>query len=76
LPDEPAERLRALVIRIVHELGLNATVDIAESDEELRATVNGDELSRTASAASRSSSTRRGTAVAARRPFIARRTAQ
>lgn len=44
LPDEPAERLRALVIRIVHELGLRATVDIAESDDELRATVNGDDL--------------------------------
>ena len=44
LPDEPAERLRALVIRIVHELGLSATVDIDESDEELRATVNGDDL--------------------------------
>ncbi len=44
LPAEPAERLRALVIRIVHELGLSATVDIDESDEELRATVNGDDL--------------------------------
>jgi spoIIIJ-associated protein len=44
LPDDPAERLRALVIRIVHELGLNATVDISETDEELRATVNGDDL--------------------------------
>jgi spoIIIJ-associated protein len=44
LPEEPAERLRALVIRIVHELGLNATVDIEESDEELRATVNGEDL--------------------------------
>lgn len=44
LPEEPAERLRALVIRIVHELGLSATVDVDESDDELRATVNGDEL--------------------------------
>lgn len=44
LPEEPAERLRALIIRIVHELGLNATVDIAETEEELRATVNGDDL--------------------------------
>lgn len=44
LPEEPAERLRALVIRIVHELGLTATVDISETDDELRATVNGDEL--------------------------------
>jgi spoIIIJ-associated protein len=44
LPDEPIERLRALVIRVVHELGLNATVEVTETDDELRATVNGDEL--------------------------------
>jgi spoIIIJ-associated protein len=44
LPDEPAERVRAIVARIVHALGLRATVDIDETDEELRATVNGDEL--------------------------------
>lgn len=44
LPEEPAERLRALVIRIVHELGLKATVDISETEDELRATVNGDDL--------------------------------
>jgi spoIIIJ-associated protein len=44
LPEEPAERLRALVTRIVHELGLKATVDISETDDELRATVNGDDL--------------------------------
>jgi spoIIIJ-associated protein len=44
LPDEPADRLRALVVRIVHELGLSGTVDIRETDEELRATVNGDDL--------------------------------
>jgi spoIIIJ-associated protein len=44
IPDEPRERVRAVVGRIVHALGLRATVDIAESDDELRATVNGDEL--------------------------------
>jgi spoIIIJ-associated protein len=44
LHEEPQERLRALVTRIVHELGLSATVDITETEEELRATVNGDEL--------------------------------
>ena len=44
LPDEPAERLRALVVRIVEELGLSATVDIGETDDELRATVSGEEL--------------------------------
>ena len=44
MPEEPGERVRAVVGRIVHALGLPATVDIAESDEEIRATVNGDEL--------------------------------
>ena len=44
MPEEPGERVRAVVGRIVHALGLRATVDIAESDEEIRATVNGDEL--------------------------------
>ncbi len=44
LPDEPAERVRALVARVVHGLGLRASVDIQESEEEIRATVNGDEL--------------------------------
>lgn len=44
IPEEPEERVRAVVGRIVHALGLRATVDIEESEEELRATVNGDEL--------------------------------
>jgi spoIIIJ-associated protein len=44
IPEEPAERVRAVVGRIVHALGLRATVDIEEGDDEIRATVNGDEL--------------------------------
>jgi spoIIIJ-associated protein len=44
IPEEPAERVRAIVARVVNALGLHATVDIDESDEEIRATVNGDEL--------------------------------
>ena len=44
LPEEPAERIRALVTRVVQALGLRATVDVEETDEELRATVNGDDL--------------------------------
>jgi spoIIIJ-associated protein len=44
LPEEPAERVRAVVGRIVQALGLQATVDVEESAEEIRATVNGDEL--------------------------------
>ena len=46
--DDPrgARRARARRRRraIVHALGLRATVDIEESDDEIRATVNGDEL--------------------------------
>lgn len=44
LPDEPAERVRAIVGRVVHALGLRATVDIDETVDEIRATVNGDDL--------------------------------
>jgi spoIIIJ-associated protein len=44
IPDEPAERVRAIVARIVHAVGLRATIDIEESEDEIRATVNGDEL--------------------------------
>src|SRR2546423_8320044 len=42
IPEEPAERVRAVVGRVVHALGLHATVDIEESDDEIRATGNGD----------------------------------
>jgi spoIIIJ-associated protein len=44
IPEEPGERVRAVVGRIVNALGLRATVDIEESEDEIRATVNGDEL--------------------------------
>jgi spoIIIJ-associated protein len=44
IPEEPAERVRAVVGRVVHALGLRATVDVEETSEEIRATVNGDEL--------------------------------
>jgi spoIIIJ-associated protein len=44
IPGEPAERVRAIVGRVVHALGLHATVDIDETADEIRATVNGDEL--------------------------------
>ena len=36
--------MRAIVGRVVHALGLRATVDVDETDEEIRATVNGDDL--------------------------------
>jgi spoIIIJ-associated protein len=44
IPDEPAERVRVVVSRVVGALGLRASVDIEESGDEIRATVNGDEL--------------------------------
>jgi spoIIIJ-associated protein len=44
VPEEPAERVRAVVARVVHALDLRATVDIEEGEEEIRATVNGDDL--------------------------------
>ncbi len=44
LPDEPAERVRALVGRVAAALGLRASVDIEESEDEIVATVNGDDL--------------------------------
>jgi spoIIIJ-associated protein len=44
IPEEPAERVRAVVARVVHSLGLEATVDVEENEDEIRATVNGDDL--------------------------------
>lgn len=44
LPEEPAERVRAVVSRVVLALELEGTVDIEESTEEIRATVNGPDL--------------------------------
>jgi spoIIIJ-associated protein len=44
IPEEPVERVRAIVARVVHALGLRATVDVDERDDEIRATVNGEEL--------------------------------
>jgi spoIIIJ-associated protein len=44
IPEEPAERVRAVVGRVVQALGLHASVDIEESSDEIRATVNGDDL--------------------------------
>ncbi len=44
LPDEPAERVRQLVGRVVGGLELRASVDIEETTDEIRATVNGEDL--------------------------------
>ena len=44
LPDEPAERVRTFLARVVLALELRASVDIEEDEEQIRATVNGDDL--------------------------------
>ncbi len=44
LPDGPAERVRSLVSTVCAGLGLQASVELQEDEEELRATVNGDDL--------------------------------
>jgi spoIIIJ-associated protein len=44
LPEEPAERVRALLERIVEELGLEASVAVAESDEEIHADIEGEDV--------------------------------
>jgi spoIIIJ-associated protein len=43
-PDEPGERVREIVRRTIAFLGIRASVDIEESEDELRATVSGPEL--------------------------------
>jgi spoIIIJ-associated protein len=43
-PDEPTERVRAIVRRTIAYLGIRASVDVEESDEEVRANVSGPEL--------------------------------
>jgi spoIIIJ-associated protein len=44
VPEEPAERVRAIVARVVHALDLRGSVDIEETGDEIRATVNGEDL--------------------------------
>jgi len=44
LPDEPVERVRALVSHVCQSIGLRASVDVQETADEIRATVNGPEL--------------------------------
>ena len=44
LPQEPAERVRAVLERIVSELELVAEVSVEEESEEIRASVDGEEV--------------------------------
>lgn len=44
LPEEPSERVRALLERIVQGLGIEAAVAVEEDEEAISATVDGDEV--------------------------------
>ena len=44
LPDQPAERVRVLLERIVEELGLEASVSVEEAEDEIRADVDGEDV--------------------------------
>jgi spoIIIJ-associated protein len=43
-PDEPAERVREILRRIAAHLGLRASIDVEETEDELRAAVSGPDL--------------------------------
>jgi spoIIIJ-associated protein len=44
LPSSPAERVRALLDRVVGELDLDARVSVEEDEDAIRAVIDGDEL--------------------------------
>jgi spoIIIJ-associated protein len=44
LPEEPVDRVRALLERVVEELGLDASVSVEEGDEEIHADVDGEDV--------------------------------
>jgi spoIIIJ-associated protein len=44
LPEEPAERVRVLLERILEELGLEASVAVQEGEDEIHADIEGEEV--------------------------------
>lgn len=44
MPEAPAERVRALLERIVEELGLEASVSVSEEEELIHADIEGEEV--------------------------------
>jgi spoIIIJ-associated protein len=44
LPEEPAERVRLVLERIVAELGLEASVEVEEGEEEIHADIDGEDV--------------------------------
>ncbi|MEA2448844.1 MAG: hypothetical protein QOG63_776, partial [Thermoleophilaceae bacterium] len=43
-PGTPAERLRELLERLLDEFDLDGTIEVEEGEEELRASIDGDDL--------------------------------
>ena len=44
LPEAPAERVRVVLERIVEELGLEASISVAEGDDEIQADIEGEDV--------------------------------
>ncbi|HEY1238806.1 MAG TPA: R3H domain-containing nucleic acid-binding protein [Solirubrobacterales bacterium] len=44
LPEEPAERVRIVLERLVEELGLEASIGVEEGEEEIHADIEGDDV--------------------------------
>lgn len=44
VPEDPAERVEAIVVRVVDALGLRANVAVAREGDEIRATVDGEDV--------------------------------
>jgi len=44
MPEAPAERVRALLERILEELGLEASVSVSEGDDEIHADIEGEDV--------------------------------
>jgi len=45
IPEEPAERVRAIVDRVLDEIDLDAEVEVSETEDEIYAAIDGpDEL--------------------------------
>jgi spoIIIJ-associated protein len=44
LPEEPAERVRVVLERIVEDLGLEASISVAEGDDEIHADIEGEDI--------------------------------
>lgn len=44
IPEDPAERVRAVLERIVEDLALEASISVTEEDEEIKAEIEGEDV--------------------------------